>query len=271
METYAADHSNGTVPRLLQSGVLPYQSLLPPAEAQSPSGSAQGSVPTVSNPWGWFLEASYNFGDRDPTVNEDGFDFDAYSATLGFDYAFNSGVFGASIGYDNYEADFEVLSSAVEGGDAKVNGASVSIFLAFFGEHVSFNAIASYGEPDSDVTRAVNYQPVTPCPDNVPTCGTVQNLTGSPDTRHTSFGATLAYAGKAGSWDLVPSLSLSVRNADVDGYTETNDLGGGGLALAFEDQSIDSTRTIAMVLIQTAPATHVLTSLPTRLMRTSRL
>ncbi|MCP4303096.1 MAG: hypothetical protein GY783_21140, partial [Gammaproteobacteria bacterium] len=53
---------------------------------------------------GWFLEGSFNTGDRDQTTSEDGFDFDSTSFTLGLDYLLDTGVIGASIGIDNYEA-----------------------------------------------------------------------------------------------------------------------------------------------------------------------
>jgi outer membrane autotransporter protein len=242
-EAYSAAPQEDFVPRALQSGLLPYQSLLSAAEAQDASTSQPADAPIAASPWGWFLEANYNFGDRDATDNEDGFEFDAYSTTLGIDYSFDSGIIGASIGYDNYSADFEVRGLAVTGGEAKVKGGSASVFVVFFGENVSFNAIGSYGEPDSDVTRNVIYEPSSSCAD----CGTTQELSGSPGTRYLSFGATLAFNATLGSWDLTPSLSLSVRNADVDGYTEENSANSGGLALAFEDQSIDSNRSIVAV------------------------
>jgi uncharacterized protein with beta-barrel porin domain len=229
---FAPDGSQG-------GGFRPYDSLLAPAETAS-TASPEPASPRDTSPWGWFLDANYNFGDRDATVNEDGFDFDAYSATLGVDYLFGAGVWGVSFGYDDYGADFDVLGSAVRGGGASVRGLSTSAFFAIFGERLSFNAIASYGEPESNVTRKVEYEPESGCTD----CGTTQTLTGTPGTDYFSFGATLAYEARAGGWDVTPSVSLSVRNADVDGYTERNSADGGGLALAFEDQSIDSTRAI---------------------------
>jgi len=227
------------LPRSLRNSVLPHYSLLSAAQVEGAAAPA-AAAPAVESPWGWFTEATYGFGDRDPTVNEDGFDFDSYSATLGIDYNFGNGVIGASIGYDDYSADFDVLGLAVAGGDAEIRGASASLFAAFAGERASFNAIASYGEPESDVTRVVIYEETSPCTD----CGTLQSLTGSPDARYFSFGATLAFDGRVGSWDLTPSVSLSIRNAEVDGYTESNSTVGGGLALVFEDQSIDSNRSI---------------------------
>jgi outer membrane autotransporter protein len=88
----------------------------------------------------------------------------------------------------------------------------------------------------------VAYEPEATCVGEA--CGTTQELTGSPGTRYVAFAATVAYDAKLGSWDFTPSLSVSIRNADVDGYTEENNVVAGGLALRFDEQSIDSNRSI---------------------------
>jgi len=81
--------------------------------------------------WGWFLEGSFNTGDRDQSTAENGFDFDATSATLGLDYMTNWGVVGVSVGIDNYEADFDV-NPVVNGGTVDIDSTSMAFRLPSF-------------------------------------------------------------------------------------------------------------------------------------------
>jgi hypothetical protein len=93
-------------------------------------GGAAGDV--AGSRVGWFLEGSFNTGDRDQTAAENGFDFDSTSFSAGLDYLFDAGVIGIALGQDNYEADFD-NALLVTGGDVEVEGTSGSIFGAWFG------------------------------------------------------------------------------------------------------------------------------------------
>jgi sucrose phosphatase-like protein len=126
-------------------------------------GSAAGDADIAGSRWGWFLEGSYVNGDREETIAENGFDFDATSFTLGVDYLLNSGVVGASIGIDNYEADF-IPTQLVNGGSVDVEGQTASVFGALFREQWYFDAILSFGTLDSATERAAFY------PSNNPGC-----------------------------------------------------------------------------------------------------
>lgn len=216
-------------------------------------GDGQTGTPGVENPWGWFIDGSYNRGDRDATVSEDGFDFDAFSISGGVDYNFGSAVVGVSLGYDDYEADFD-QSLLVSGGKVKVRGPSGSLFGAWFGERLSVNGIVSYGKPDSDIERSVVYASNTTC---TPACGNVnRTLTGSPDSRYFAAGATLMYdVISGGAVDLTATGSLAYRSVKIDSFSETDPTVNGGLALAYDEQSINSLRSILGLMVSRAVST----------------
>lgn len=188
---------------------------------------------------GWFFESSYGFGDHDQTASEDAFDYDSMSFSTGTDYNFGSSVVGVAVGYDRYQADFD-SAVFVSGGDVEVNGISGSLFAGYFGEGWTLSGIATYGSIESDVTRFVDYDSVNTCN---PACGTLRSMTGSPDGSYVALGVTVGHEFSAGGWDITPSVSASYREVDIDGYDEADRLGG-GLALRYDDQTIESTRSI---------------------------
>ena len=206
-------------------------------------GGAASDAGGVNNPWGWFLESSYGFGDHDQTEAEDQFDFDSVSLTTGTDYNFGNAVLGFAIGYDQYQADFD-NSALVSGGEVEVKGVSGSVFGALFGAGGWWlDGIAAYGQLDSDISRKAFYTSNTTC---AVSCGlsAVRTLTASPEGSYIALGASLGYGLQAGDWDISPALTLSYRDVDIDSFQETDTTANGGLALAYDDQTIKSTRTI---------------------------
>jgi uncharacterized protein YhjY with autotransporter beta-barrel domain len=191
---------------------------------------------------GWFLEGSFNTGDRDQTANEDGFDFDSTSFTLGLDYLFDSGVIGISAGIDTYEADF-FSGLFVTGGDVEVEGTSGSIFGAWFGENFYVDGLVTIGNLDNDMSRSLVYSSTDTCvpPDECPAQD--RTLTGETDGDYVAAGATLGYEVVRGNWDITTSLSVAYRDIDIDGFDEI-DTSGGGMGLRYSDQTIESLRSI---------------------------
>jgi len=212
------------------------------------SGASADSQGGLDRKWGWFAESSYGFGDHDQTSAEDGFDFDSVSVTTGTDYNFGSSVLGFSVGFDRYNADFD-NRTVVTGGDVKVEGVSGSVFGAYNGEGLSMSGIATYGSLSSDVTRRAIYSslnnncPTAACPSQSRT------FKGSPDGSYIALGLTLSKDFTVGGWDITPSLSGNYRDVDMDGYTESESVANGGLAIAYNDQTIKSTKSILGVAI----------------------
>jgi uncharacterized protein YhjY with autotransporter beta-barrel domain len=207
------------------------------------SGSVAAPIP---NPWGLYVQGSYNSGHHDLTNNEDPFDFHAASVTAGLDYNFGTGVLGASVGYDDYDAGLRTAGLLVSGGSAQVQATSGSLYGAWFGQNWTFNGIATYGGLTTNLTRVVKYNLTEIC--SPPTCTSVnRTLTGSPDGRSFAIGATAGYQAHADSWDIVPSLSVNYRRVTVDSFTENDPDPNDGLALSFADQTVESLRSVVAV------------------------
>lgn len=216
-------------------------------DEQQPTGiSPQSETPASESRLGWFFESSYGFGDHDQTVNEDAFDFDSTSVTSGLDYNFGNSVLGFSIGYDRYSADFDT-ALLVSGGEVKVDGVSGSVFGGWFGGGWTVNGIATYGSLDSEVTRRTVYASENAA--CFPACGASRTLKGEPDGDYFALGVTLGYEFFAGDWEIAPALSGSYRDVSIDGYDEIDTAPDGGLALRYEEQSIESMRTILSLAI----------------------
>jgi uncharacterized protein YhjY with autotransporter beta-barrel domain len=228
--------------------------------AQS-SGNGAAAAPPAGppNPWGLFVQGSYNSGRHDATSNEDPFNFHAASVSAGIDYNFGTAVLGGSIGYDDYDAGFLNSGTQVSGGSARVAGTSGSLYGAWFGQNWSFSGIATYGRLTTSLARNVKYtatyangfDPQGDIKDNCTTATctvTVNNtLRGDPDGNTDAIGVTAGYQYSAYFWDIVPSLSASYRRASFSSFAETAPgpaAPGDGLALAFGDQTVESLRSI---------------------------
>ena len=203
-------------------------------------GAAAGDV--AGSRFGWFLEGTYNKGDRDQTANENGFDFDSTSFTLGLDYLFDAGVIGVSVGIDDYQADFDD-NLVVSGGDIEVEGTSGSIFGAWFGEKFYVDGLVTVGSLDNDMSRALVYSSTDSCIPPVACPPQNRILTGETDGDFLSAGASFGYEAVRGNWDITTSLSVAYRDIEIDGFDET-DTSGGGMALRYTEQAIKSLRSI---------------------------
>lgn len=224
-------------------GGISLNQALPTQSRQILGSGASADEDTGFKRAGFFINGSYNTGDRDESALEDGFDFDVFSGTMGLDYRFNSGVLGVSVGYDNFSADFKT-SPVVSGGSLEAKGLSGSIFgLKDFGNFF-IDGIATFGQLDYDINRDLVYS----SSNNDPNCQCpAQNRTliSESDGDHTTFSANAGWQIFANEWLIQPTLGVSYRNYKIDGYTEQDTLATGGMELRYGDQDIDSLRSVA--------------------------
>lgn len=201
-------------------------------------GGAAGDV--AGSRWGWFVEGSFTTGDRDQTAAEDGFEFDAYTYSVGLDYLFDSGVIGLAVGRDNFDADFDT-TLIVTAGNVEVEGTSASLFGAWFGDGFYLDGLATFGRLDNDLARNLVYDSTDMC---APACPPQNNtLTGETEGDFLAAGATFGYEAQRGAWDITTTLSVAYRDIDIDGFDEI-DTSGGGMALRYSEQQIKSLRSI---------------------------
>ncbi|MEM8942633.1 MAG: autotransporter outer membrane beta-barrel domain-containing protein [Pseudomonadota bacterium] len=212
-------------------------------------GAAAGESGSLKRA-GFFINGSYNTGERDASALENGFDFDMFGVTAGFDYRFDSGVLGVSVGYDDFSSEFSP-SSVVSGGDIEASGFSGSLFGLLDLGNFFIDGIATFGALDYDIDRILEYSsanndPNCQCPDQNRT------IVSASDGDHTSISVNAGWQWYANEWLIQPTIGLSVRNYKIDGYTEEDSLPTGGMTLRYGDQDIDSMQSVVGIQISKA-------------------
>ncbi len=189
------------------------------------SGGGAGDGDGLGGRLGVFINGRVNFGDKDSTSNETGFDFDTLGLTLGLDYRLTDRlVLGGALGYADTSSDFA-------GAAGKLDARMFS--LALYGTYHAPDSfyvdwIASLGRGDYDTTRTIRYS------------GFSGAAKGETD------GGLLGLAVSAGAdfrrdaWLFSPYARIEYIRSTIDAYRER---GGGGLALNFDDQTITSLTT----------------------------
>ncbi|MGQ0794296.1 MAG: autotransporter outer membrane beta-barrel domain-containing protein [Deltaproteobacteria bacterium] len=199
---------------------------------------------------GVFLNGEFNFGDKDATSRESGFDFNNYAATAGLDYRFSDNFFlGAALRFARTDIDNDDTATIsggntvlADGGGLDINSYSVSIYGSYYLSNFYVDGIATVGLLDYDIERNISY--------NV---GTPVAVTPESDTDGTQLSFSLGggYDFSVGALTAGPLVQANYTRLDIDGYGEddltcqTNDAGGVinpgcGWALRFESQDVDS-------------------------------
>lgn len=195
--------------------------------ADSPRGGAAGSTP-LAGPWGGFVNANYNQGDRDRTDYENAYDFRNAGVTVGADYRVTERlVFGGAVSRDSSSSDFEAATGNVE---ARANG------LMLYG---SYNANAAYVEGhlshsriDYDSERRIVVSSLTPV------AGINTSARGGTQGTQNTAALGTGYEAKFGKSTLIPFLRVEYLRNDIDAFTETED--SSSLGFDVMEQSVES-------------------------------
>jgi outer membrane lipase/esterase len=181
---------------------------------------------------GIFLNGSQGWGDQDPTLNEDAFEYDSNDLTVGMDYHFGQNlILGTALGYSKMESDFDSAQSIVDG-SVDADGFTLSAFGNYAIGNLYIDGIASYGMLDFDTVRKIKY------PSNNPLIPPVnEQADGSTDSSQYNLAAGIGYNGSYQALSFEPYARVSYLNATIDGYTETN---ANVFNLKYQDQEIDS-------------------------------
>jgi len=120
---------------------------------QSNNSSLPGSL--LDDRLGIFIIGSLSAGQRDPTKNENGFEFDTRGITLGADYRYTDElVLGTALGLANTD-----LTIDNQGGGLDSKGSSLSVFGMLYTSDRSYvNAVFNFGENRLDMTRGIHYK-----------------------------------------------------------------------------------------------------------------
>ena len=197
--------------------------------SQLSGGAASGD--SAFGRWGFFLNGSFNFGDKDTTENETGFDFSTTGVTAGADYRFSDQlVAGGAVGYARSDTTFDS-----DGGGLDTETWHLAAYGTYgWSERGYVDAIVEYGWQSYDSTRNIRYQ--------IASDTGVVSRKAKADYDGTQFGASI---GAGYDFDKGPlSYGLYGRagyvQVDVDGYRER---GASGLDLSLDDFDATSVTT----------------------------
>ena len=180
------------------------------------------------SPWGFFINGQISSGDYTYSdAGDEGFDFDTDGVTTGIDYRFNSKtVAGVAIGYADFDSNV--------GQDAQMRSSALT-FSAYGSFNVNTNfyvdARASYGQPEFDQTRTINF--------NIGGNQTDEIAIGETEGSQKSFILSTGYQFNASGWQFTPSASLEYSNTQVDAFVETQ---AGAWNVGFSEQNFKTTR-----------------------------
>ena len=177
---------------------------------------------------GVFVNGNIDWGDKDRTANEDGFDFSTLGITAGVDYRFTNGlVLGLALGFGDTEADIDA-----NGGDLDAKAWSSTLYGTYYAtDHFYLEGSATYGWGDYDQTRNISYSLL----------GETRQAQADFDGNQHAFmlGAGYDFIRGGGILDLYGRLRYT--QADLDGYRER---GSSGLDLNIAAQEATSLQSI---------------------------
>ena len=204
-----------------------------------PRGGGGASADSVSgidfSKLGGFVNGSLGFGTKDPTTREDAFDYGNSNLTFGADYRVtDKAVFGAALGYTEYEADFNSTKSVTDG-SVKSSAFTGSVYGLYDMAPFSLDGILSLGGNSFDIVRHIKYPSNNP---GVPPTNEVAY--GSTDSFQYAFSFGGGYEGHRKALTYSGLAHLNYLHADISGYTETN---AHAFNLQLQDQSVTSVTT----------------------------
>jgi outer membrane lipase/esterase len=181
---------------------------------------------------GVFVNGAISTGDKDPTENEEGFDFDAWGITAGIDYRFRDNLIaGIAGGYSENDTDIDN-----SGGSLDTDGYSISLYGTYYHDGGAYaDAVLTYGHNDYDQKRNIRYS----------IDDYVVDQTASADYNGSQWSGAVGvgYDIPKGPWTFGPVVRLQYVSADVDGYSEEMsdpDAPGGGWAASLDDMDQES-------------------------------
>lgn len=184
-----------------------------------------------------YSNLSYGDGDKDPTSNEQGFDFDSQALTFGADYRFSDKLIaGMALGLG--QSDVEIDNNA---GDAEGETYSFTLYSSLYEGDWYLDASLGYAMHEYDSTRVIPASIALSLP-------SAQTLTSNTDGDSLSLSLGAGYNHQIGEWTADYVLRIDSVSATIDGYTEN----GGVLALQVGDQEVDSLQGVLGAQFSTA-------------------
>ena len=160
---------------------------------------------------GIFVQGDLDFGDRDETALESGYDFDAWNFSLGADYRISDTFYaGASLGFGEVDVDF-----GNNGGTSDISNWTLSTYGGWqINDNWYLDGLVSYGQSDYDTSRNIDYVDVGG--------RFTSSQDGDTDGDQFFLGLNSGYMFNKNAWRFGPIGSLAYLDGSIDGYSETS-------------------------------------------------
>jgi outer membrane autotransporter protein len=192
-------------------------------------GGGAGDIDELQGRWGAFINGNVNFGEKDETQRETGFDFDTTGITLGLDYRFNRQfVAGGALGFSRYDSDYNDAA-----GNLEMDAWSLSAYGTYYHDNnIYVDGLIQIGSNNYDTKRRINAS------------GEAEQFgQGDTDGTEYAFNISAGYEYRRDAWTLTPYGRLSYTRAEIDAYTEeasNPSAAGFGSVLRIDDQELKS-------------------------------
>ena len=230
-----------------------------------PFAAVSSSTPTTStntpDPFsklGLFVNGLFSVGDKDPTSNEDGFDFHTYGVIAGADYRLTPKlVLGGAFTYQSINNDLDNTNTlvfnvptSVSGGSADTRSYGFSLYGTYYVlEQFYVDGMLGFGWNNYSLDRVISYN-LGPTLSSTAPGGTTppvnQIAHADPDGNQFSFSVGAGYDFRQGALAFGPLIRLQYLKLNIDGYQEkiNNTQPGFGWALALDSQDVESLTTV---------------------------
>jgi len=194
------------------------ESLLARSQSPARGGGASADDIGIASRWGGFLNSSFGWGERAPSVLEDAFAFDSRDATLGIDYRFSRRfVLGLMGGYSDQRVDFNSSQSVVGGGIRSI-GWSLQLYGLYefdAGPYVNFSVGGQ--RTNYHTNRLITYPSFNP---DVPAV----DATATGQTTSTAILSNLnaGWPLNVAAFTAEPYVGLQYQGIRLDGFHETS-------------------------------------------------
>ena len=215
----------------------------------APSSVVAASTPSNFSRLGLFANGTFTGGDKDVSGQEAGFDYQTFGLTLGADYRFTDNfVLGATFNYLSNDIDFDTtaINNTQSGGGIDTQSFGFSLYSTYYVSNQFYvDGIFSFGSNNYDIDRRIIYSiPSTNRMGMLIPGTTTVNQTATGDTNSTQYSISVGvgYDFAVQGFTITPLARLEYSRINIDGYQEAinNTANGFGLALAFNDQHVDS-------------------------------
>src|SRR5712691_10453975 len=239
-----------TLPGTLVAALGPF------AAASSTTPPPTPTTPSPFNRLGLFVNGLFSVGEKDPTINEAGFDFHTYGVIAGVDYRFTPKlVLGVAFTYQytNNDLDNTItlvrnVPTSVSAGYADTRSFGFSLYGTYYIlEQFYVDGMLGFGWHDYRLNRVISYDLGT-TPSGTGPGGTTRPVNqiahAEPDGHQFSFSVGAGYDFRQGALTFGPLVRLQYLKLNIDGYQEKlNNAPGVGWALALDSQDVESLTT----------------------------